>query len=420
MSVADDPTDLCESCQLLFALSDQPTVAVRGPNNVLRYANAAFGRLTGRSPGELVGRPFADAIPEGVANGGFELLDRVRDTGLPETLPEQESRGGPPRFWTYAAWAAAGPRGEPDGVLLQVTDSTEAALLRRHAVAMNEALLVSSVRQHELLDEVRASEQARRDLEAQLLKAQKLESLGVLAEGVAHDLNNVLTPLLGFSELAIETLAMDSPAIPLVEEVAASARRAAELARRVLSDAGLGQHVVQAVDLPDLVCTMRELLKTAAPGVALSYDLAFGLPRVAADAARLRQVALNLVTNAAEATGAGVSIRVALSRVEVAADSEWSAHQKSHLPAGTYVALEVADAGCGMDAAVLDRIFAPFFTTKFIGRGLGLAAVHGIAHRHRGVVRVTSEPGRGSTFRLPRPAAAAPAPVPPHPAEADG
>lgn len=413
------PHDPFESCQPLFEQSHQPTVAVRGPGHVIRYANPAFGRLAGRSPGELVGRPYADAIPEGVANGRLALLDRVLRTGLAENLPEQEHWGDPPSFWSYAAWAATGPRGEPDGVLLQVTDSTEAAVFRRHAVAMNEALLVSSVRQHELLDEVRAGAQARRDLESQMFKAQKLESLGVLAGGVAHDLNNILTPVLGFAELARISLPAGSAPATLVEEVALNARRAADLVQQILSYAGMGHHSEQWVDLSALVRGMGGLLKAAALGVEVHYDLAAGLPPVAADATQLRQVVLNLVTNAAEATANGVGVRVAVSRVEVAADSVWSAHLKSHLPAGPHVALEVVDGGCGMAPAVVERIFDPFFTTKFTGRGLGLAAVQGIAHRHRGVIRVTSEPGRGSAFRLLLPAAAGPAPPPPAPAESD-
>ncbi|HVK09316.1 MAG TPA: histidine kinase, partial [Gemmataceae bacterium] len=139
-------------CRYLSERSPQPTVAVEGTTHVVHYVNPAFARLVGIERKELVGRPFAEAVPEGENNGCLALLDRVYRTGVPENLAEQEHRRSQPGpvYWSYAVWAILGEDDLPDGVMVQVTDATETALFRLQAAAMNEALLLSSVRQHEL------------------------------------------------------------------------------------------------------------------------------------------------------------------------------------------------------------------------------------------------------------------------------
>ncbi len=134
-----------------FERSPQALVAVGGAMHVVRYANPAFARLVGRNAEELVGRPFAEAVPE-AGSGCLALLDRVFGTGVPENLAEQEHHHPSVAYWSYSAWAIHGGDGLPAGVVLQVTDSTETAQFRRQAAAMNEALLLSSVRQHELVE----------------------------------------------------------------------------------------------------------------------------------------------------------------------------------------------------------------------------------------------------------------------------
>jgi len=145
-----DPFDLPRLCRYFSERSPQPMVAVGGPAHVVRYLNPAFARLSGRAADQLVGRPFAEAVPEPAGNGCLGLLDRVFRTGAPETLAEQEHRRAPPGYWSYAMWAIPGADGHPVGVMVQVTDATEVATFRARAAAMNEALVVSSVRQHEL------------------------------------------------------------------------------------------------------------------------------------------------------------------------------------------------------------------------------------------------------------------------------
>ena len=402
-----DPFDLSRLCRYFSEHSPQPTVVVGGPGHVVRYLNPAFARLAGGTVNELLGRPFAEAVPERVGNGCLAAFDRVFRTGVPENLAEQEHGPSAAAYWTYAMWPVLGADDVPTGVMVQVTEATEVADFRRRSAAMNEALVVSAVRQHELIDAIRQGERERHELDRQLFQAQKLESLGVLAGGIAHDLNNMLTPVLGYAELAADALPEGSPAAPLLVEVMKNGRRAADLVRQILAYAGKGRFVVGPVDLSALVRELDVLLGAVAqPGTVLRYDLAPSLPLVEADATQLRQVVVNLVTNAAEAVGAGggtVAVRTGV----VAADP----------PA---VFLEVTDTGAGMTAAVMETIFDPFFTTKFTGRGLGLAVVQGIARGHRGTVRVHSVPGRGSTFRLVLPSTPTPAPAPPAPPRPGG
>jgi PAS domain S-box-containing protein len=135
-----------------FEGSPQPLVAVEGQTHVIRCLNPAFARLVGKGFEELVGHPFAELMPEGTENGCLALLDRVFCTGVPETLAEEEHRRPSASFWSYSVWAIFGEDGRPVGVMIQVTDSTEISLFRRQASAMNEALVLSSVRQHELVE----------------------------------------------------------------------------------------------------------------------------------------------------------------------------------------------------------------------------------------------------------------------------
>jgi PAS domain S-box-containing protein len=141
-------------CRHLSERSPQPMVAVEGTTHVVIYVNPAFARFVGRERKDLVGRPFSTAVPEGDENGCLALLDRVFRTGNPENLAEQEHRqaGSRPVYWSYVVWAVLGEEGRPAGVMIQVTDSTETAVYRQQTRAMNEALMVSAVRQHELAE----------------------------------------------------------------------------------------------------------------------------------------------------------------------------------------------------------------------------------------------------------------------------
>jgi two-component system, cell cycle sensor histidine kinase and response regulator CckA len=269
---------------------------------------------------------------------------------------------------------------------------------------------------------VEAEDQAR-ELERRLLHAQKLESLGVLAGGVAHDFNNLLTGILGQASLARRRLA-DQPVPTGLEsalgQIETLSRRAADLTRQLLAYSGRGSFVKEPIDLGDVVRETVSMLGVTVPKTAtLDLELAPGLPAIEADRTQMQQIAMNLLTNAGEALG-GARGRVVL-RTYVEECSEETLRDRYDTPSatpGTYVALEVADTGIGMDALVQAKLFDPFFTTKGAGRGLGMSAVQGIVRGHAGLVRVTSEPGQGTTFTVLFPARAGKRVTPPAPSRA--
>jgi signal transduction histidine kinase/ABC-type amino acid transport substrate-binding protein/ActR/RegA family two-component response regulator len=270
----------------------------------------------------------------------------------------------------------------------------------------------------------RAAEDDRRQLEAQVQHAQKLESLGVLAGGIAHDFNNLLVGVLGHAELARAEVAPDSTLASRLTHIETAALRASELTNQMLAYSGKGKFLVSAIDLTRLVREMAQLLDVSISKKAtLRYEFAAATPSIDGDQAQIRQVVMNLLTNASEAIGdreGTITIRIGT----MAVDAQYVSSIVGAVPeAGTYVFLEVADTGCGMDAETASRIFDPFFTTKFTGRGLGLAATLGIVRGHGGGVRIRTAPDQGSTFTVVLPIGrlrpqAAPEPQPPAPAGA--
>jgi PAS domain S-box-containing protein len=237
----------------------------------------------------------------------------------------------------------------------------------------------------------------RRSLEEKLRSSQKLESIGLLAGGIAHDFNNLLTGIMGNAGLALQTLPKPSPAAPFLENVVHGSQRAADLTQQLLAYAGKGKFVVAPLDLSALVRQIANLVQsTISKMVRLEMELDGSLPMVEADASQIQQVVMNLVINAAEAIGE----RGGTVRVKTGLQAAGERDIGEELKPGNYVVLEVQDTGSGMDRDTLGRIFDPFFTTKFTGRGLGLAAVSGIVRGHRGAIRVSSEPEKGSTFQV--------------------
>ncbi len=259
--------------------------------------------------------------------------------------------------------------------------------------------VVGTVR--DITDELKADAE-RAQLETQMQQAQKLESLGVLAGGIAHDFNNLLVGILGNASLALLDLPSDSPVRHSVTEIEQAAQRAAELTRQLLAYAGKGRFVVEPVDCSQVVREMTALLRTAvSKNAQVSLSLADSLPPVEADVTQLRQVVMNLITNASDALPEnGGLIHIHTGKVTVDADYLASCVPGSDTVPGEFVFMEVRDEGRGIDELTRMRIFDPFFTTKFTGRGLGLAATLGIVRGHKGAIRVYSEPGKGTSIKL--------------------
>ncbi|MEZ6184238.1 MAG: response regulator [Planctomycetota bacterium] len=253
-------------------------------------------------------------------------------------------------------------------------------------------------------------EQAR--LRERVAQAKKVESLGLLAGGIAHDFNNLLVGVIGFADLGLQEVPPGAPARDMLEGILQAGKTAAELCKQLVAYAGKGRFVVGPLDLSALIHGLRDLLDVSTPRRGeLSLDLARGLPAVEADASQMQQVVLNLVLNAFEALDpeqAGGRIHVSTS---ARADSDVPGWFAAEPPAGPVVCLEVTDDGCGMPLELSQKVFDPFFSTKFTGRGLGLAAVLGIVRGHGGTIAVESEEGRGTTFRVLFPACDRPVPA---------
>lgn len=250
--------------------------------------------------------------------------------------------------------------------------------------------------------ERRRAEDERLKFLSQIQQTQKLESLGVLAGGIAHDFNNLLMAVLGHADLALDALPGSSEARDDLAEIRRAAQRATELCKQMLAYSGKGRFVIQAVELQKLVEEMMHMLRVSiSKNAILKLNFAPNLPSVDADASQLRQVVMNLIVNASEAIGDRSGV-ITLSTGAMDCDRGYlsEAWLDEQLPEGMYVFIEVADTGAGMDAETRSRIFDPFYTTKFTGRGLGLAAVLGIVRGHRGAIKVYSELGKGTTLKV--------------------
>jgi PAS domain S-box-containing protein len=357
-------------------------VAILDAGGIVRYVNPQLASLVQEpSPEAVVGRSYREfvaprqleAVARQVAQRRAGQADRYetalrRDDGR-EVLVE------------VSASPVAGPGGRIDGTIALFRDVTE-----------------------------------QRALDEQVREAQKLESLGVLAGGVAHEFNNLLVGILANATFAAAELPPGSELRAAVEDVRSSAQKASDLTRQLLAYSGRGKFTIGPVDLNTVA---GEVLTLATPVLRkralLVSTLAPDLPEVQGDAGQLGQVVMSLLSNASDALGdrpGTITLRTGVEQLERMALAHF--HGGEALTDGTYVTLAVEDDGAGMDDLTRARIFEPFFTTKFTGRGLGLPAAFGILKGHGGAIRVESEVGRGSTVTvlLPR-RAAAPAPPPP-------
>jgi signal transduction histidine kinase/CheY-like chemotaxis protein len=329
----------------------------------------------GRPAREILGRTNTDVFPPGTAER-FEVMDQEVLRSRQDLQSEEQisDARGVPHHFIANLFPLVDTTGQCWGLGYIATDITERLL----------------------------ADQA-------LLQTQKLESLGVLAGGIAHDFNNLLAAMRGNVELA---LMEDAPGAirPHLETVMGLMSKASDLLQQMLAYAGRGKATVTVLDLNQLVGDMAQLLATSISKKALlRRDLHPEPLLVEADPSQLQQVLMNLVINASEAVGEqSGTITLRTRREDLGADLRDFALAGRCLAPGRYVSLEVADDGAGMPPEVLRKIFDPFFTTKFAGRGLGLAAIHGIVRGHHGGIRVQSEPGRGSAFKLVFPEAAGP------------
>ena len=237
-------------------------------------------------------------------------------------------------------------------------------------------------------------------MRVRIQQSQKLDSLAVLAGGVAHDFNNVLTGILGYASLVLSELPPQASHVSdKVAEIQNGALRLAELTNHLLAFSGHGCYKTEPVNVNDIVKELIHRIEVSqGRHVRLQYELGSELPVIIADPAQLQQVIQHLVTNASEAIGEDEGV------IRIRTGTKWASREYlattylgDDAPQGRYVFLEVKDTGCGMDPETKAKIFDPFFTTKFTGRGLSLAAVMGIVRAHGGVIRVDSVPDQGTS-----------------------
>ena len=355
---------------LLAAVVDSSSEAIitTSVERVVTTWNGGAERLFGWPAAEAIGRPIAFLLPP----GQLDVVDLLGSGTVAERVVDHETvrlhRDGSRVHIALTTWALFDESGSINGYGGLARDISEQLAMQKQ--------------------------------EDSLIEAQKLESLGVLAGGIAHNFNNLLFAILGNAGLALSGLPTGSPVRERIEQIELAGKRAAELARDMLTYSGRGTIVVEPVDLPALVQETGRLVSagTAAP-VEIEYRFEEGLPPIVADATQIRQVVLSLVTNAAEALGTtGGSIEVRADLVDDIPGEGFRLPEAALV--GPYVRLEVEDGGVGMDDDTLANLFDPFFTTKFTGRGLGLAAVLGIVRGHGGAIRVTSELGSGTVTTL--------------------
>ncbi|MEI6704803.1 MAG: response regulator [Deltaproteobacteria bacterium] len=245
-------------------------------------------------------------------------------------------------------------------------------------------------------------EEDRKGMERQLQHTQKLESLGVLSGGIAHDFNNILTIILGHCFILKENIDSDVERETHVRMIESAANRAADLCHQMLAYAGKSPLLQTEFSLWMLVDEIVKMLTSAIKkNVIIKPDIKCDIPMIVGDSSQIQQVIMNLIINACEAIGeSSGQVTVGLKKNTIQLDQPEIDYFGGKILPGSYACLEVSDSGCGMSEETMNRVFEPFYTTKFAGRGLGMSAILGIVKAHNGTLQLTSTPGDGTTFKV--------------------
>ncbi|MDQ6987598.1 MAG: PAS domain S-box protein [Mariprofundaceae bacterium] len=357
-----------ESERLRVAVEQSPeAVVITDSTGKIVYANQATLRMTGMPLSDVAGMYAA------------EIRGGRQDDALSQEI-------------TTALNAGASWHGE---LILCRADGSERIVERR----VSPVIQRGSTQYHVCVDRDVTDERRQQE---KVEHSQRLESLGVLAGGIAHDFNNILTAILGNASLARMKFADNEAAVKFLDRIERSSNRAAELCKQMLAYSGKGHFIIKPVNLSLMLRETANLLQVSiGKGIQLDFDLNANIPTVQVDTTQLQQVMMNLVINASDAIGkaAGViTLRTGVLQVD-AYELEKSSTGEDLVP-GPYVFLEVRDSGCGMSEETKKKLFDPFYTTKFTGRGLGMSAVLGIVRGHHGAIIVKSKPGAGTVFRI--------------------
>ncbi len=348
-------------------------VIIHGADNLIRYVNARGADHLGYSVNEMVGRPLSDFLTPECAEVLEDHTRYVLESGSLLYETTYVSRDGTP---------------------------FDAEVNQRRIEFDGEQVVLSVARD---ISERKQAEAVRAELESRLRQAQKMQAIGTLAGGIAHDFNNILSPILGYTDIAYNSLDEDSPLRNYLGEVLKASNRAKQLVQQILTFSHNVEQQFKPVEIHLIIKEALNLIRGVLPStIEIHRDIDLGCGTVLADPTQIYQAVMNLCTNAHHAMRKnGGTLTVSLRTVEV---SRSSPHRVGgvDLDEGKYVRLSVADTGHGIDPAVQERVFEPFFTTKGPGKGygMGLATVHGIVKAVNGTIGVTSEPGKGTRFDL--------------------
>jgi len=393
VDTAVEKVDLPMLCRAVADASPLPMAGLGGPLHTVRYVNLAFCLLNGKSKDELFGTAFCEITPG--TNECMLLLDRVAKTGLADSHTGQEHSGIHPLYRSYAMWPLLGAGSSHLGIMIQVTEATK---FHEDAVAMNQALLLSSIRQHELTEsadllnvQLQAAIILAKKAEEALIGSEKLASAGRMAAVLAHEINNPLAAVMNLLFLAQTSADTPGPVRQYLEMADGELKRIAHITRQTLgfyreSTAPTTFRVVTLID--SVIDLLQAKIISTQVTVQKECD---DLLEITASFGELRQVISNLMLNSLDALGEGgrVTLRASISQ--------------DPLNGSARIRITLADSGQGIDATVLPRIFEPFFTTKgSIGNGLGLWVCKQIIEKHSGTIKVRSRisAGHGSTFSM--------------------
>lgn len=283
------------------------------------------------------------------------------------------------------------------------TKNEERVLLLRHAFLYDVGGKINGIicSGMDITDKIQA-EKERQAMEEKIRQTQRLESIGILAGGMAHDFNNLLVGIIGNADLALMETAPDSPANYYLKEIIRISKELTHLSQQLLAYAGKGKTFVKPLSLTELIKNIETLILLSVPKkIAVKFDLDENLPLINADPAHIQQLIINLVLNAAEAIGDKSGVITIVTKSMHCDMKYWqTTYFSENCKEGTYVYLEIIDNDSGISKDVKERMFEPFFTTKFIGRGLGLSAVAGIVRAHQGAIKVYTELGKGTDFKI--------------------
>ena len=350
------------------------------PEGRFLFVSPSYCTTFGKSREELLGKQFMPLVHEDDRTATAKAMENLY---RPPHTAYIEQRAITQDGWRWLAWSDT-------------------------AVLDDQGQVVAIIGAGRDITERKEAEEIRRSLSEQLLQAQKMEAVGRLAGGVAHDFNNMLGVILGHTELALRQLDPGQPLAGSLQEIRRAAERSAALTRQLLAFARRQTVAPKVLDLNDTVEGMLKMLRRL---IGEDIDLAWlpgkHLEPVRIDPSQIDQILANLCVNARDAIGDTGRIIIETARADF--DEQYCAQHSGFLP-GEYILLAVSDNGCGMTREVLDNLFEPFFTTKETGKGtgLGLATVYGIVNQNNGFINVYSEPGQGTTFKiyLPRHASA--------------